>query len=1038
MSDRVNIGAFPEAEPLSRTWTQHALWKAVHARKSDYTSRRKACVKIGSWNVAAIKGTEDDLTNWFVRRNTTRKVSATSSAQDVSPEGTHQSPEAQEPVGDSDPHHQGSPGSNDGEQTEPSEDEQEVDIYVLGLQEIVDVTSPSETLRPYTDPAPSQRWKNALLDALPPGYVVVAEQQLVGLLLLIAASPSMAPLMSSVSTTSVGTGLLGYMGNKGAVGARIVLGETTSAIFINCHLAAGSDATSLDRRNWDAAQILQRTKFEAIVNEAGTTDMATERIGEEDLAWWFGDLNYRLEGMSGDDVRRLLTLHMKDEYNLDRGDDRKIKEELIRTEDSNETKGSGVSSGSSNPGSTSVAEKEKALDRVKSHSMSPSGSSSHQQRSDPTPDPTSLDTTLGSLLPHDQLHKQQAAHKAFHEGWREGPIRFLPTYKYDIGSVGVFDSSEKKRGPSWCDRILFRSRQDLLKYNELQKSRERDEKEADDSEVTDSEEDIARLREEADLLFDYDPETDGAGDERTLGEAAGDSESNEGPESDIHLVSYTSDQQTSSSDHKPLVGLFNIVYELADPKRKKKVYEEVAREFDKLENAERPGVTVVVEHVEEDKKLNRRNPSSSQGTDTISFGDVRYAATKYRNITVANTSRVSARLIFVGTSGDAEVMPSWLRWRWDNTTQEPDDKWKESVEEMFIAPGESLNISFRLCVEDIDTVRALNEDSQKLEHVLVLRVIDGRDHFIPVEASWMQSCFGRSLEELTRIPDDGGVRSLQQQSKDTSKSGRRTGSASTPTTIVQLTTTIMQLIVKVLAAWSMTEDGKGESPPWEGDSGWPFSNKSWRSKDIETRRSNKLHVLEAMDTDQSPCSLFDPSTTPLEQLEIVAEVLINFLDSLKDGIVPETLWTTMEQEISDHQKSKKPAIDIEEERAGIFDILSTSPVHNIAFVFLTSMLARVAAEIISSDIQDSGSRTSPTTKVVPLSPSSPSKVGGGGDGKFTAATTKSSTRRHSIDRAYAEIFAPVMIRGRLPSRDRDRKVTLERRRHAIEIFLQNE
>ncbi|KAG5945051.1 hypothetical protein E4U60_005524 [Claviceps pazoutovae] len=37
-----------------------------------------------------------------------------------------------------------------------------------------------------------------------------------------------------------------------------------------------------------------------------------EKIGDEDFAFWFGDLNFRLDSLpGGDDSRRILTLHTR-------------------------------------------------------------------------------------------------------------------------------------------------------------------------------------------------------------------------------------------------------------------------------------------------------------------------------------------------------------------------------------------------------------------------------------------------------------------------------------------------------------------------------------------------------------------------------------------------------------------------------------------------------------------------------------------------------------------------------------------------------
>ncbi|KAJ8603471.1 hypothetical protein CTAYLR_005104 [Chrysophaeum taylorii] len=58
-----------------------------------------------------------------------------------------------------------------------------------------------------------------------------------------------------------------------------------------------------------------------------------------------------------------------------------------------------------------------------------------------------------SLITFDELGDQIASKAAF-EGYVEAPVDFPPTYKFDIGSH-VYDTSKKRRVPSWTDRILF-------------------------------------------------------------------------------------------------------------------------------------------------------------------------------------------------------------------------------------------------------------------------------------------------------------------------------------------------------------------------------------------------------------------------------------------------------------------------------------------------------------------------------------------------------------------------------------------------------
>ncbi|CAH1765705.1 1343_t:CDS:2, partial [Entrophospora sp. SA101] len=60
------------------------------------------------------------------------------------------------------------------------------------------------------------------------------------------------------------------------------------------------------------------------------------------------------------------------------------------------------------------------------------------------------------LFKHDQLNKQMNNNPGFRlRSFQEAKPNFAPTYKYDSGE-DEYDTSEKKRTPAWCDRILHK------------------------------------------------------------------------------------------------------------------------------------------------------------------------------------------------------------------------------------------------------------------------------------------------------------------------------------------------------------------------------------------------------------------------------------------------------------------------------------------------------------------------------------------------------------------------------------------------------
>lgn len=405
---------------------------------------------------------------------------------------------------------------------------------------------------------------------------------------------------------------------------------------------------------------------------------------------------------------------------------------------------------------------------------------------------------------------------------------------------------------------------------------------------------------------------------------------------------------------------------------------------------------------------------------------------KSRSLTIANTGRVQATFSFVkrptSPDGSDSVGPEWLKVIFDPSSS--DNEYEKPAEnpdnDVTLIPGDAVNVTLEIYVENLVHVQALNAGSMQLDDVLVLRVVDGRDHFIPVRGTWLQSCFGRSVDELIRVPE-GGVRALFpcRHAPESAPINRGKVYWSAPRELFKLTEAVELLTERAVADKDMIESASLPMNPI----GWPFEQSSWVTTEKNVREERRTYLLEALDSDKNLIEAFPPQINAGEKLEIVAEVLLLFLGSVEDGIITAQLWDKLEQDIV----SRKQPLSAEEERTWILDVLSSAPNHNISFVFLTSTLSKILAELSPllrpASAQGIGSAKNSMDHRRPLS------FRGRGS---PVGQDPMINRRRATARRWSEIFAGVIIRASPVSRERDRKVAEDRKRQVIEVFLQGD
>uniref|UniRef100_A0A4W5LI32 phosphoinositide 5-phosphatase n=1 Tax=Hucho hucho TaxID=62062 RepID=A0A4W5LI32_9TELE len=189
------------------------------------------------------------------------------------------------------------------------------ELYCAGFQEL----DLSKVAFFFNDTPKETEWMKAVSEGLHPDakYALVKLVRLVGIMLLFYVRNEHAKHISEMEAETVGTGIMGRMGNKGAVAIRFRF-HNSDICVVNSHLAAHIE--EYERRNQDYKDICSRLLF-----HQHDPALAPLTIMKHNVVLWLGDLNYRLSDLDVDNVKDLIAkkdfevLHSYDQVGCFRG-----------------------------------------------------------------------------------------------------------------------------------------------------------------------------------------------------------------------------------------------------------------------------------------------------------------------------------------------------------------------------------------------------------------------------------------------------------------------------------------------------------------------------------------------------------------------------------------------------------------------------------------------------------------------------------------------------------------------------------------------
>ncbi|KAL0352490.1 UNVERIFIED_CONTAM: Type IV inositol polyphosphate 5-phosphatase 3 [Sesamum calycinum] len=121
-----------------------------------------------------------------------------------------------------------------------------------------------------------------------PPYVRIVSKQMVGIFITIWVRRSLRRHIQNLNVSTVGVGVMGYIGNKGSISVSMSIHQTLFC-FVCTHLTSGEKEADAIKRNADVHEIHRRTRFSSLAGMG-----LRKSIYDHERIIWLGDLNYRI------------------------------------------------------------------------------------------------------------------------------------------------------------------------------------------------------------------------------------------------------------------------------------------------------------------------------------------------------------------------------------------------------------------------------------------------------------------------------------------------------------------------------------------------------------------------------------------------------------------------------------------------------------------------------------------------------------------------------------------------------------------------